>query len=301
MNFKIGDKVKVRSNLQIGELYNGYIFLTRMAEFKGKVVTIKDIISDKEYHIKEYNYIWTAEMFEDIPKTKDKLKSTKKTIEHIISGNKTIVIIHNEDGTYKKGIAQCCPEDEFNEQEGFKIAYDRALGLKYEVNLSNSKLDLSNIANNIGSPIKTAKDELQANQELWQQFLNGNLVIHCKNKDEFNKFLIYCENKEIIKSGLMCEYILFKNETCFKLEKKYNNIYYQSYSYYRHSYNNLKIIEYNELFNKNKEITDIQNDLYQCSDEALLAELESRFIYNKVILTFKNSMLKKELEQKHNL
>lgn len=40
----------------------------------------------------------------------------------IFSGNATIVFL--DDGT--KGVAKCCPEDDFNETKGIKIAYLRA-------------------------------------------------------------------------------------------------------------------------------------------------------------------------------
>ena len=53
---------------------------------------------------------------EDYFKTKDK----KELVIH--NGKATIVIL--DDGS--KGVAKCCPEDEYNKLTGIKIAYIRA-------------------------------------------------------------------------------------------------------------------------------------------------------------------------------
>ena len=67
--------------------------------------------------------------------------SEAKIIKHIIVGNKTIVIVPKEDGTYSKGISRCLPEDEFDGYIGFCIAYGRALtgmaDLTFNVGLSD--------------------------------------------------------------------------------------------------------------------------------------------------------------------
>lgn len=70
--------------------------------------------------------------------------NTRKSIEHIINGNKTVVIIHNEDGTYSKGISRCNPEDEFDEYTGFLTAYMRAL---LGDDLAFEQADLSDYSN----------------------------------------------------------------------------------------------------------------------------------------------------------
>ena len=109
MKYKVGDKVNIKK---------------RYLKNKQSKATIA-LVSDDFYRIKEdaLQFPWTDEMFED------KIQPIKKTIEHIISDKKTIVIIHNEDGTYLKGISQCNPEDTFNEHIGFMLAYTRALGI----------------------------------------------------------------------------------------------------------------------------------------------------------------------------
>ena len=70
--YKVGDKVRVRSDLEIGRRYNmensgeRNIFVPRMSELKGKIVTISYV--DSQYSIEEYGFRWTDEMFEGIVK-----------------------------------------------------------------------------------------------------------------------------------------------------------------------------------------------------------------------------------------
>lgn len=70
MKYKVGDKVRIRSDLK--ETMNNAIYgisvNSEMVKLAGKMVTIKDIINEKIYTIKEYGFAWTDEMFECIEK-----------------------------------------------------------------------------------------------------------------------------------------------------------------------------------------------------------------------------------------
>ncbi|EQB4340929.1 hypothetical protein ACYJ2U_001648 [Clostridium botulinum] len=180
---------------------------------------------------------------------KNKIKQNKvENIKHIINGRTTIVIL--EDGS--KGIAKCHPKDEFDKQEGFRVAYARACGKEV-----NSK-----------------EDELKINNELWNKFLNKKVVINCKFKQD-EIFLDYLNKKNFKwKDGQRLDeyrsgynYENYGEDTCFK-----NNLYgisYSSRNYY--SRNKYKIITFEELFNLNppKQLSDYTN-------EELLKELENR-------------------------
>lgn len=73
--FKVGDRVKVREDLVVDEIYGGDSFVYDMAEFRGKEVTIKEIqCAYHSYRIKETGYNWTEEMFEGYKKAKAKPK-----------------------------------------------------------------------------------------------------------------------------------------------------------------------------------------------------------------------------------
>lgn len=65
MKYKVGDKVRVRKDLQIGTNYGDYMFVSGMDDYKGSVVTISEAFSSVCY-IKEdkEKWGWTDEMFE---------------------------------------------------------------------------------------------------------------------------------------------------------------------------------------------------------------------------------------------
>lgn len=70
MKYKVGDRVVVRSDLQVGKTYcmaDGITrdgFVDNMERFRGHVVTIRCV--DSKYRISEYGYNWTDEMFEGL-------------------------------------------------------------------------------------------------------------------------------------------------------------------------------------------------------------------------------------------
>jgi len=74
MEFKIGDKVRVRKDLVAGKMYGMVGFMDSMEKFKGKIVTIEGVFN-KEYSIEESGKMWTDEMFEH--NTKEDFKDIK--------------------------------------------------------------------------------------------------------------------------------------------------------------------------------------------------------------------------------
>ena len=69
MKYKIGDKVRVRSDLKLDEIYGGKRFTSGMGMQKGCILTIKSICDNAyltEYDT--YEHLWTDEMFENINK-----------------------------------------------------------------------------------------------------------------------------------------------------------------------------------------------------------------------------------------
>ena len=69
MNYKVGDKVKVRKDLVVDKDYGGYDFVSSMEKFKGEIVTIESV-DGNHYHIEEdeseFKYGWVDEMLEPI-------------------------------------------------------------------------------------------------------------------------------------------------------------------------------------------------------------------------------------------
>lgn len=64
--FKIGDKVKVRSNLEVGKKYGGVVFLSGMEFLKGKELTIHNVSEEDDYTFEECNYYCSEEMLEKV-------------------------------------------------------------------------------------------------------------------------------------------------------------------------------------------------------------------------------------------
>lgn len=62
MKYKVGDKVRVRSDLKVGKGYGEHAFVHDMFKFVGKIVTIESVWK-QGYRIEEDTYWWTDEMF----------------------------------------------------------------------------------------------------------------------------------------------------------------------------------------------------------------------------------------------
>lgn len=125
MKYKIGDKVKVRTDLIVDEEYGGQSFMSGMKLFAGKIYTISKIDSDQEYYMfEEIGWVWTDEMIEGLVKasfTKSDLK-TGMVVEYR-NGSRRLVLrdyqgtgedlligdrwssfnFYNEDLTYSSG------------------------------------------------------------------------------------------------------------------------------------------------------------------------------------------------------
>ena len=67
MTFEVGDKVRVKKDLEVGD-YGGITFVESMKEYKGKVfeITTKRINIPQIYYVLEMqeSYAWSEEMFE---------------------------------------------------------------------------------------------------------------------------------------------------------------------------------------------------------------------------------------------
>lgn len=67
MKYKVGDKVKVRSDLEEYGQYGKYSANRNMAELHGSIVEIKKVENEKQrYEINDNLYYWTDEMFEGL-------------------------------------------------------------------------------------------------------------------------------------------------------------------------------------------------------------------------------------------
>lgn len=65
MKYKVGDKVRARSDLKVGKSYGEHAFVHDMFKFVGKIVTIESVWK-QGYRIEEDTYWWTDEMLEPV-------------------------------------------------------------------------------------------------------------------------------------------------------------------------------------------------------------------------------------------
>lgn len=64
MQYKVGDKVKIKSDLIIGEVYNGLIFSPAMEKYKGKTFMIANTIAKNVFTFGIGQGLFNSEMVE---------------------------------------------------------------------------------------------------------------------------------------------------------------------------------------------------------------------------------------------
>ena len=75
MKYKVGDRVRIREDLQPNVEYEGYYFVPDMGDFKGEIATVIKVCGDG-YRINKDggDWKWTDKMFEPVEFTKADLK-----------------------------------------------------------------------------------------------------------------------------------------------------------------------------------------------------------------------------------
>ncbi|GAA0083021.1 hypothetical protein [Clostridium sp. CTA-6] len=115
---------------------------------------------------------------------------------------------------------------------------------------------------------------MKLNEELWNEFSKGKLVVNCKTKQEANKFLIYLHNKGIkwcwnlrlIEKSYFNDY---KENTCYRITSdgnlEYSNLdFYKNFSEYKRiTFKNLLQNQYStwEIIKMYQEINLNKNDI----------------------------------------
>ena len=97
--FRVGSKVRVRTDIVIGRTYDEGWYLTRdMFSLKGQIVTIDRLERDRSYRIKEdlNSCGWSEDMFE--PVDSKTLRAEKKTFKELLkSAIKRHIKTHDSD------------------------------------------------------------------------------------------------------------------------------------------------------------------------------------------------------------
>ena len=122
MKYKVGDKVRVRKDLVVGQMYGTRSFANEMRPMLGKIVTIRTSFGAFGYSLEESEWRWTGEMFEPL----------EQSIHIYTDGVTTTAILREGKKTVKKATAKCHPDDEFDFDRGAEIAFDRLFGKEPE-------------------------------------------------------------------------------------------------------------------------------------------------------------------------
>lgn len=87
MKYKVGDKVRVRRDLQINRSYGAYTFVSEMSDYKGSVVAISEAYLTC-YCIEEDKGIWkwTDEMFEGLAEEELTAEEATKILADMCAG-----------------------------------------------------------------------------------------------------------------------------------------------------------------------------------------------------------------------
>lgn len=182
MEYKIGDKVRIRKDLIVDEYYGKEHFMLEMAKFRGKIVTIKSSYYIG-YQIKEdkTGWCWTDEMIE-----------CKVNEQVIFKGNKTT--LKTENG--KEIISKCRENDKFDKEKGVLMCIAKKAGYEYQ--------DIKNLVENS----KTEKETITLTEFLES---DKRMAIRCNTELEFYKVAFACNGKGRFKT--YCDiFEIFKNK-----------------------------------------------------------------------------------------
>ena len=64
--YKIGDRVKIRKDLEENKKYGAHYFVDTMCKMRGLTLTINEEYDDGTYRMEEIGYNWTEEMIEGL-------------------------------------------------------------------------------------------------------------------------------------------------------------------------------------------------------------------------------------------
>lgn len=121
MKFKVGDKVRIRKDAVVDQVYNGLTLFPWMKEEAKDVNKIINTYGNGRYGIDTTSYVYDFSMLEPVD---DDIMPEKLVIYR--EDNKTIAKYYKGDKTVTAE-AKCAPEDEFDFEYGAKLAMDRAI------------------------------------------------------------------------------------------------------------------------------------------------------------------------------
>lgn len=164
MRYKVGDKVKVKSDLKNGGLYDSVAFILEMDRFLGKYVTIREIdikaFRVPVYKVKESEFAFTDAMLEDeIEKGLEKNVKDFNIKSYKVCDNDGVktVVVKFEDGSDEHAV--CCADDQFELKRGIEVCI-----LKKVLGRDNYKTLLRKAMNQVKAIDKAEEDKKKAEE-----------------------------------------------------------------------------------------------------------------------------------------
>ena len=118
MKHEVGDKVRIRKGLEVGNAYGSLLFKREMKDLCGKIARITEVHEGYgDYCVASSRFYWTDEMFEDVD---TEVQKVNKRVIIGVDGNKVIARCGG-----KEGVARCHPDDKFDFYVGAKLALER--------------------------------------------------------------------------------------------------------------------------------------------------------------------------------
>lgn len=167
MKYKVGDKVKIREDLQRMRYYmeggesssNASI---EMIKHAGEVVTIKNIThTTRRYILEECSFYWTDGMFEGLAEEskniKEKIKDMKnfKIVDYKVYNNKALNVTFEDNlGNKTEEKAVCNEADKFDLERGLEVCV-----LKYVLGEDTYKQIIREAGRQIKAIDKAAEDK----------------------------------------------------------------------------------------------------------------------------------------------
>ena len=196
MKYKVGDKVKVRSDLVKDNRYGHHVYVSAMDNFKGEQ-TIREIRSDGYLIYGDYdNYRWTDEMFEDTEENKMDNNNITVNMENLSQEERSTLLSLIEKSNKPKNKVWKPEKDE-------TYYYSYSDGHIEEATWDNLNIDKNRYA--IGNCFKTKEDaEFALEKQKVITELKRFALEHNKEDIDWNDskqrkyFLFYQHEKNII-------------------------------------------------------------------------------------------------------
>jgi hypothetical protein len=212
MKLKVGDKVRIRKDLKVGEIYGSLRLLRSMKRYLGNVCTITDIDDDGDFDVEENGFFWSKEMLEPVGNNK-----------LIFNDNATILL---KDG--KRYISKCQSGDTYDREKGVLLCLAKANGYTYndicemlnKAEYQDEKSDAvkSNGVREVKRPAKVGEyvKVVDATSCGIDDYTNGDILkIIRKENGMFGKRYYY--KNERYKYIIEPEYVVLENYTPYKI------------------------------------------------------------------------------------